>query len=501
VATALLLALALALPACSRTTSYLELTVDPPAVGGGDRIDTLVLTLSTAELSPQTQRYSLGGTPLPGTLTAGLGRATGDLEVKVIGLAGEQPLAEASGHVTIQVGAVTSLTLTLGQGPTDGGPDADHPDGGDAASGDGVGNGGHDLPDQPGADVGGDRADGAALLDAPAGLDATDGTGIDAVPNDGPGPDAPAVPVGDPGPCCFVQTLLTLPAPAVAVAVVESGSTHRVYWASRPTFGGSDGSVGYLDLNTSQHPRQDGQSTPEALAVLGTQVFVANWGTASAPGSITVWNDSQLDVFASGVGRPRSIAVLDGTGQPVVYFGDDQTNAQQIRQVTAGGSPTTFDGINAVHPLAMASAGNTVYWANRGSGTATDGSIISRTSSGMLDTPLMSGLAGPTSLAVGSDIVWVDQDGTLQGLSTPAMSGNGGACSTERCGVAIDSSGIYFTNLDGGRIYYLDTRNPTSPLLNLLVDNQRAPTGIATDDAFVYWVNAGDGQLNRVRKP
>ena len=262
-----------------------------------------------------------------------------------------------------------------------------------------------------------------------------------------------------------------------------------------------------------------GQTLPSAIAVDASRVY---WLTSSAVMAIDKGRPGAAPETLAANTSPSALAVDSSS----VYWTDQV--AGTVNQVPRlGGIPSTL-ATNQATPGPIAVVGADLYWGNEGSASSPGG--LMKLPAGAATPIRLVSNTSVTSLAATADMVYFEggyldavfaSDGTL---AFHVSSGGRVA--------AVDVSNVYFVvsnqlarnpryhwrieplymgtvggvASDGAHVYFTDqtlsvyrlAAPGSMPLL--LADGQGAPSAIAVDDQFVYWVNRSSGTMMRVGK-
>jgi hypothetical protein len=190
-----------------------------------------------------------------------------------------------------------------------------------------------------------------------------------------------------------------------------------------------------------------------------------------------------------------------------VYWGD--TGGYAIGRSGPGGeaATTSFLKLPLVLPCGVAVDGRYVYWADiRG---AIGRARIDGT--GKPDPSFIVGAMEPCGLAVyGNHLYWVNKtlNGSIGRASltgprdvlenfVPSEQGSGRSDLAEPCGVAVDATGIYWSNTIGGTVGHANLDGTGER--TLLAGTNRV-CGVALGGGYVYWANepyVGSGTIGR----
>ena len=252
--------------------------------------------------------------------------------------------------------------------------------------------------------------------------------------------------------------------------------------------------------------------------------------TGQNPGDVMFATKSggNLTQLATGEAAPAGIT----TDTNFVYFtcAGDGT----VRRVDKTGANETILVQSQSQPFDVRTDGQALYWTNAGNGTVSK--LLLSTGVG-IPQRLAQNQSRPTALALGgSDVIFSDTSAgnimrvAKNGLSGPAALATGQ--STPR-GVAVDATGITWADAGSGLVMHLGTGGSPATLATgqspsgvvtdgqsvwwsntiqqgsiqrvsisggaavLRANGQNFPMHIAVDGTFVYWLNLGDGSVQR----
>ena len=124
-------------------------------------------------------------------------------------------------------------------------------------------------------------------------------------------------------------------------------------------------------------------------------------------------------------------------------------------------------------------------------------------------TPYVQGQAAPTGVAVDdANVYWTNHaDGTLLRCAANGIGTCAGTPTTLATGldsptgvaVAVDGAGagalVYFTEPPKGTVRACPLPDGCAAGTKDIATGQSAPSGVAVDDALLYWANEGDGRV------
>ena len=187
--------------------------------------------------------------------------------------------------------------------------------------------------------------------------------------------------------------------------------------------------------------------------------------------------------IASGQAAPLGIAVTPTH----VYWGNTGDNTLQ------GTSKTMFGAMffaSASKPSFLAASPTVLFWANAGNGTLEGASLAD----GGIERDSDAGGASPSDVALNDTAVfWTTTNGVY---SAPLSGGNGTVAAKDAAGavaLAVTATTIYWTN-DSGTIHAQAIGGGTQSQIH---SGEAKPTGMAVDDADVYSVDQGTGNVYR----
>lgn len=329
----------------------------------------------------------------------------------------------------------------------------------------------------------------------PAPVDASDASVPDSNIDDGPAVyDAPQDVVSDPLDEAPSPDAATGP---VVLATGQSGphgialdATH-VYWTNS-----TNGTVMKLPkIGGAPSPVALGQVQPWSLVVDATDV----WFTDRGAGTL---------MRAPIAGDGTAVEPLWMNAEPwgiwdhgyALYWTD--YSAPEVNLTPKTGVATLSQDWAGAQPTAIVAEGNTVYWANDGSG---DAGVVVRipdfTASPPKPEPFATGLSRPNALAMDATTIYVANEGDGTILAIDKQSGQRVTLASEQgapLAIAVDTGRVYWTSSDQGSVISVPKAGGTP---SAVASGQAEPRGIAVDDSGVYWVNFGDGSVMRSAKP
>ncbi len=198
-------------------------------------------------------------------------------------------------------------------------------------------------------------------------------------------------------------------------------------------------------------------------------------------GAFVYWNDSSLgDIFSCAVGGCGGTPTVLASGQSSPWYG-----------------------------IAVDAGSTFVYWVDRGAGTVARCDLP--TCAGGVQ-PVATNLLGPFDLTLaGASVYFTDYDpnnptnaGTVDVCPVTGCSNGNTAFATQQTtpsGIAADDAGIYWANNGDGTIAYCPKAGCPSSGPTLLAANQGGPFKVALDVDFVYWTDTTGGDVMKVAKP
>lgn len=190
-----------------------------------------------------------------------------------------------------------------------------------------------------------------------------------------------------------------------------------------------------------------------------------------------------VTIIASGQAAPLGIAVTPTH----VFWSNAGDNTLQ------GTSKSMFDALffaSASKPLFLAASPTVLFWTNAGSDTLEGASLAD----GGIERDSDAGGASPWDVALnGTTVFWTTGSGVW---SAPLTGGNGAVAAKDPAGavaLAVTATTIYWTN-DLGTVHAQAIAGGTQSPIH---SGEAKPTGMAADDADVYWVDQGTGNVYR----
>jgi hypothetical protein len=205
------------------------------------------------------------------------------------------------------------------------------------------------------------------------------------------------------------------------------------------------------------------QDSPEFLVLgSGGNVLWTTYSSSAGTGIGTVGevgvDGGAVSTIASGQNAPEGLAV-DATH---VYWANggtsSSTNGSIVMRALSGGTPTTLVS-GLVSPTAIAVDATSVYWTSR----VASGAVLKMSLGGGVITSLATGQASPSAIAVDATSVYWTTYGTIVNNTitdgTVVKVGlNGGALTTLVAGqdgpqtIAVDGTSVYFGQYDGDTV-------------------------------------------------
>jgi hypothetical protein len=209
-----------------------------------------------------------------------------------------------------------------------------------------------------------------------------------------------------------------------------------------------------------------------------------------------------LVTLASGQTGMLGIVAIDATN---IYWGLNSTSNGMILSVPIAGGTVTTIASGQAGPWGLASTGSLIYWANSNPVGSSVASIVSSITPPFSPSPYTnaSGFMGnPGPIAVDSTSVYFTDinGGSTYIMKAPAQTSGSAVTlspgTTEMFGCATDSSFVYFTNYGGGTIQKVSVNGGTP---TTIATGQNLPFWIAVDGTNAYWATLG-GAIGMVDK-
>jgi sugar lactone lactonase YvrE len=277
----------------------------------------------------------------------------------------------------------------------------------------------------------------------------------------------------------------------VAIATGQSGPVGIVSDGTYVVWGNTDGTMWRANVDGSSPALLSSSTTGSWIALDDQEVFFGT-GSSSNPTGIAV-----MPLLGDGgtilpllSGSTFTQIALDPT---YVYVGDYVNGT--VTQVPRGGGMMNVIVSGADQPDGVAVDSQNVYFGTQAGGYVGQAPI---TSTGSFQ-QIMSGVGAQGGIAVYGGAIYVTSFGANEVLSVPI---GGGTVTTVAAsqdypyGLAVDSSGVYWTNYEGGTIACAAAGKGVSTLAT----GQGHPYFIATDSTAIYWTANTDGNVMRLAK-
>lgn len=255
-----------------------------------------------------------------------------------------------------------------------------------------------------------------------------------------------------------------------------------VYWTSGVTFNddvsNADGTVKTVPLSGGEafDPFNDQASPRDVVFVEDTGVvFWTTTGAGLSDGAILAAVPGVTDpiTLISGRGQPEGLAVRGNTLYWTELFGDGVFKAGLTGtgpSIALSGSAETLS-INASglsSPYRIAAANDVVCWIYQGQLMTVPGAVACQRGTEPAAV-LATDQATPRALALD-----IDADGNARA--------------------------VYWANFEGGNLLRADLSGGSFGSPEEIQSGLSQPSGVAVDEAIVYWTNRGDGTVMKMRK-
>ena len=254
-----------------------------------------------------------------------------------------------------------------------------------------------------------------------------------------------------------------------------------------------------------------GQTSPVAIAVDANRVYWLNLGVFTGPGgkaggsyvqgqvvSCAIQGcGNEPTVLASGWGQPGGLPVVPGAlavdSSRVYWVGSGDVLSCGL--AGCGCAPTCIAAVD--DPTGLTVAGGNVYWTEYDVGL-----IAACPAAGCASGPttFASSQVGPTAVAVdATGIYWTNTNGTLLRCASTSCPGGpeklwlGTGTEAQTTALAADARNLYWTNgnpLGTGSVMQC-VKSTCAGTTTVLASGRNAPRGIAVDGWNVYWSEDG----------
>jgi hypothetical protein len=223
------------------------------------------------------------------------------------------------------------------------------------------------------------------------------------------------------------------------------------------------------------------EPNPRGIAVDAVNVYWVNFGN---PGSLrrAPIGGGTVESVQPSVSWAEHIAMIGSS----VYWADEGSGTAPVDQTAKSGGTITALAPSERFPFDVAGDAADLYWTN----FTKTGSVRAALGSGGAARDVVTALDTPSALALyGSDVfVAVNGAGTI--VRAPKTGGAGtilAANQPKPYDIAVDASGVYWTNQGDESVRMLATGSTTPVTLATNTSNVRF---IATDATAVYWTTA-----------
>jgi hypothetical protein len=238
----------------------------------------------------------------------------------------------------------------------------------------------------------------------------------------------------------------------------------------------------------------DSSTGPDSSCTAGSQTDPHNCGSCGHDCLLGACQAGVCQAFTIGSSvTAYDMIVSNGT----LYWVDEQSTVWTCAIKNNACSAQTFAaGQSTPERITLGGSGNgTVYWSNYGSGSGSDGTIVSLPLAGGTPSTLASGLWTPQGIAAdGTYVFWAESYAPIPQIvrrpvgSATTTSLPTGASSAPTA-VAVGAGTIYWSDAVAGTGGSVDTSPEGSLSVTSLQGGQASPWDIAVDATYLYWVD------------
>jgi hypothetical protein len=255
----------------------------------------------------------------------------------------------------------------------------------------------------------------------------------------------------------------------------------------------------------------EARGTPRQVSTFGTDVYWTSLLGSGGPGEIR--RATLANITATGLGNtgeslfesenvkaPEGIAAFESQDRLFVVWSDFSNNLVGMRENDERRDAQIAAAIPAdhEHPYRIHAGGTSVCWVYAGTPGEGNGAVHCRNAENWNHHIIADQQATPRAIGVYSEhvywanfdsgeIYWARVDGGAAVLAQDTSWRPGG--------IAVDSSGVYWTDWLGGGVYRYPLNTDATPEMGQTVqkiaEGQSRPGDIKVDGDYLYWVNEG----------
>jgi hypothetical protein len=290
--------------------------------------------------------------------------------------------------------------------------------------------------------------------------------------------------------------------PGEAPSIIASGQSHpyaivvdtdRAYWTNTGVNGTNLGSVRSAPLlGGAALTLAMGEDAPRGIAIDDTSVYFAR----SQFGEIVrvPKTGGAIDVLAAHQDFPEGVALRDGT---LYWTTSGTTLSGALTSLVPGGATTTL-AAQLANPAGLFVDATHVYWVDQESRGSGPGQVLRVARVGGAPEVLASGIATPFAVVVRDGRVFWSANDSVGALDLGGPATVLAARQFFARGIAVDEGFVYWADAGAGTVNKTPVRGGT---ITTIASGESSPMGVAVDDSCVYWtssgLNDGSGMVKR----